>query len=266
MLYGQKIEAAALAERAGSLSQFGGVRLAALEDGAARGVRVLDFKTGSGLRFSVLVDRAMDISVLSHKGRAIGWQSPTGVRNPTLDDHEGEDGLGWTRSFSGFLCTCGLDHILGPEEVPAETYNYPRKSKVRHGLHGRIGATPTKLTGYGEEWQDDRCVLWAEGVVLQATVFGEVMHLHRRIEADLGGDDIRLTDRVINAGFTRTPHMMMYHINLGYPLIDNGARYVAPVRSVIWASHEEAGAGGAKGRISRMPAASLRVYRAGLGA
>jgi hypothetical protein len=78
-------------------------------------------------------------------------------------------------------------------------------------------------------------------VVVQAAVFGEVLHLHRRIEADLGGNGIRLIDRVVNAGFAVTPHMMLYHVNLGYPLIDADSRYIAPIREVLWASHEAAG-------------------------
>ncbi|MBG1232357.1 aldose 1-epimerase family protein [Aestuariivirga litoralis] len=240
-LYGKKQNAASLAERAGSLTQFGGVRLVTFGDGVERGIRVLEFRTGSGLTFSVLVDRAMDISDLAHNGRAMGWHSPTGFRHPGLHEPEGEQGLGWTRSFSGFLSTCGLDHILGPEEVPAENYNYPRKATVKQSLHGRISGIPARLTGYGETWNGDRCVLWAEGVIIQAAVFGEVLQLHRRIEADLGGNEIRLTDRVVNAGFAVTPHMFFYHINMGYPLVDEGSRYLAPIKDVSWASHESGG-------------------------
>ena len=241
MLYGKRYDLSSIAARTGSLSQFGGVRLVTLADGLERGIRVLQFYTGSGLQFSVLVDRAMDIGDMSHNGRAIGWHSPTGFRHPGLHEPEGEQGLGWTRSFSGFLSTCGLYHILGPEEVPADNYNYTRKSTVRHGLHGRIGSIPARMTGYGERWDGDNCVLWAEGIVIQAAVFGEVLHLHRRIEADLGGNEIRLTDRVVNAGFAPTPHMFFYHINLGYPVIDEGSRYLASIRDVIWATHESAG-------------------------
>lgn len=240
-LYGRPADAASLGQRAGSLTQFGGVRLVTLGDGVERGIRMLEFRTGSGLAFSVLVDRAMDIGDLSHNGRALGWHSPTGFRHPGLHDPEGEDGLGWTRSFSGFLSTCGLDHILGPEEVPGDNYNYPRKARVYQGLHGRIGTVPARLTGYGERWEGDRCILWAEGVMVQAAVFGEVLHLYRRIEADLGGNEISLTDRVVNAGFVTTPHMFFYHVNLGYPLIDEGSRLLAPIRDVVHATHQAAG-------------------------
>jgi len=239
ILYGCPRSRPEIAMRAGSLSQFGGVRLMTLGDGAERGVRMLDFRTGSGLRFSVMVDRGMDIAEVEHKGRAIGWHSPTGFRHPAFFDPESEDGLGFARSFSGFLATCGLDHILGAEEVPALNYNYPRRATARHGLHGRVANLPARLTGYGERWEGDRCILWAEGLVAQAAMFGEVLHLHRRIEADLGGDEIRLSDRVVNAGFSVTPHMFFYHVNIGHPVIDEGSRYLAPIREVVWASHAD---------------------------
>ncbi len=237
-LFGQNLTPGELRARTGNLAALAGVRLVTLADGPGRGMRVLEFRTGSGLAFSVMVDRAMDIGEVEHKGRPIGWHSPTGFGHPALVQTEAEDGLGLMRSFSGFLVTCGLDHILGAETVPAETYNYPRRPMARHGLHGRISLCPARLTGHGESWDGDRCTLWAEGVIVQAAVFGEVLHLHRRIEADLGGNTIRLTDRVVNAGFAVTPHMFFYHVNLGYPLLDQGSRYLAPIREVLWAGHE----------------------------
>ena len=73
---------------------------------------MLEFRSGTGLRFTVLVDRALDIADCSFNEVPIGWHSPTGFRHPGLHDYEGEGGLGWQRSFSGLLLTCGLDHIL----------------------------------------------------------------------------------------------------------------------------------------------------------
>lgn len=226
-----------IAERAGMLSQFAGVRLMELSDGVERGIRMLEFRTGSGLRFTALVDRALDIADCEFKGQAIGWNSPAGFRHPGLHEYEGEGGLAWARSFSGLLVTCGLDHILFMNTVPADTYVYSPKRTVSHSLHGRVGTIPARLTGYGEEWRDDECVLWAEGVVQQSAVFGEDLHLIRRIEADVGGNEIRLIDRVVNHGFYRTPHMYCYHINVGHPVLDEGSRYLAPIRDVVWAAN-----------------------------
>ncbi len=236
-LFGQTLTRRQVAERSGMLSQFAGVRLMELGDGVERGIRMLEFRTGSGLRFTVLVDRALDIGDCEFKGQAIGWNSPAGFRHPGLHEYEGEGGLGWARSFSGLLVTCGLDHILFMNEVPADSYVYGPKQTVKHSLHGRIGTIPARLTGYGEEWRGDECVLWAEGIVQQSAVFGEDLHLIRRIEADVGGTDIRITDRVVNHGFYKTPHMYCYHINVGHPVLDEGARYLAPIRDVVWAAH-----------------------------
>ncbi len=238
-LYGQTLTRREAAERAGALSQFAGVRLMTLGDGVERGIRMLEFRTGTGLRFTALVDRALDIADCEFRGQAIGWHSPAGFRHPSLHEYEGEGGLAWTRSFSGLMLTCGLDHILSGAEVPADTYNYPGRSSVTHSLHGRVSTIPARLTGYGETWEGDACRLWAEGIVQQSTVFGEDLHLLRRIEAEVGGNEIRVTDRVVNQGFCRTPHMFFYHVNVGYPLLDEGARYLAPIRDVLWASHGE---------------------------
>ena len=237
-LYGQTLSRRQVAERCGLLTQVAGVRLMTLSDGVERGVRMLEFHTGGGLRFTVLVDRAMDIGDCEYKGQAIGWQSSTGFRHPALHEYEGEDGLAWTRSFSGLMVTCGLDHILSPCEVPADNYGYPGRKFVRHSLHGRVSTIPARLLGHGESWIGDRCVLWAEGIVRQSAVFGEDLHLVRRIEADVGENAIRIADRVINHGFRPTPHMYFYHFNVGYPLLDEGTRFVAPIKSVVWAAHD----------------------------
>jgi hypothetical protein len=236
-LFGKNLSRRDLAERAGALSQFAGVRLMTLGDGLERGIRLLEFRTGTGLRFTVLIDRAFDLADCEFKGQAIGWNSPAGFRHPGLHEYEGEGGLAWARSFSGLLVTCGLDHILFMNDVPADNYVYGPKQSVSHSLHGRVGTIPAKLSGYGERWEGDRCFLWAEGVVQQAAVFGEDLHLMRRIEAEVGTSEIRMTDRVVNHGFYRTPHMLCYHINVGHPVLDAGSRYLAPVRDVVWAAH-----------------------------
>lgn len=237
-LHGETLTREDLRRRSGQLAAYGGVRLMELADGSERGLRVLEFRTGAGLRFTVVVDRAMDIAEVESRGVSLGWHGPSGLRHPALHEPEGEGGFGWARSFTGFLVTCGLDHVLGPEAVDAAHYGYPGVRTVRHGLHGRVANIPARLTGHGEAWEGDRCVLWAEGEVRQASTFGEHLVLTRRIEVDLDGCEIRLTDRVENRGFAPTPHMFFYHVNLGAPLLAEGARYVAPITDVVWAAHE----------------------------
>jgi hypothetical protein len=75
-------------------------------------------------------------------------------------------------------------------------------------------------------------VLWAEGEVLQAAVFGERLLLRRRIEARVGESRLVIHDEVENVGFDVTPHMYLYHVNFGWPVVDEGSELLVPARSV----------------------------------
>jgi hypothetical protein len=236
-LYEEALTRRELAARTGMLSQLAGVQLYTLDDGVERGVRCLEFRTGSGLVFTVLVDRAMDIARCEYRGAAIGWHSPAGFRHPGLHEYEGEGGLSWLRSLSGLMVTAGLDHTLFMDNQASAHYHYSPRKEVGSSLHGRIGQIPARLTGYGETWQGDECILWAEGIVQQATVFGEDLHLRRRIEVAVGSNTISLHDEIVNHGFYRTPHMFLYHINVGYPVLDEGSEYLAPIIETPWAAH-----------------------------
>src|SRR5258706_1680552 len=111
----------------GDLAAAGGVRAVILADGSERGIRVLEFRTGGGLRFDVLVYRAMDIGLAEFDDLSVGWRSATGFRHTALHEHSDEEGLSWLRSMSGLVVTAGLDHTLFGETVDAEQYHYPAR-------------------------------------------------------------------------------------------------------------------------------------------
>jgi hypothetical protein len=229
-LYGTRHTRSDLLRRVGRLEQAAGVRLVTLGDGAERGVRVVEFRTGTGFEFDVIVDRGLDIGRCEQGGLPLGWISPTGFPGPWFHEPEG---LGFLRGFgAGLLTTCGLDHAFGPAEDTAEQYHYPARPTETYGLHGRISNRPARLTGYGERWDGDECVLYVEGEVLQAAVFGEQLLLRRRIEALVGESRLTIHDEVVNVGHDPTPHMLLYHVNVGWPVVDDGAELVAPVVSV----------------------------------
>lgn len=217
----------------GHLQQIGGVRQVQLEDGAERGVRVLEFRTSAGLEFGAIVDRALDIGWCRFGGRSIAWHSPTGFVGPWYREPAG---LGFLRTFPGGLfVTCGLDHILFPEHDGHDTYNYPgRPDGTEYGLHGRVSTTPALVRSYGETWEGDSCVLHAEGEIRQAGALAENLVLRRRIEANIDGRTIRWRDEVTNEGHYATPHMFLYHMNFGWPLLDATSELVAPIREVLF--------------------------------
>ena len=237
-LFGRSFSRRELARRVGAFSQVFGVELLCHQDGRERALRFLRFRTGSGLSFDVLVDRAMDLGGMTYHGVPVGWHSPAGFRHPWLHEIDAEDGLGWMRSFSGMMNTCGLDHIMAATEDTAEHYCYPDRKRVFHGLHGRVSYLPARLTAYGERWEDDRCFLYAEGEVRQAAMYAENFVLERRIEVEVGTDTVRFRDRVRNLGFYPTPHLLLYHVNLGWPVVDDSTRLVAPIEATPFTVHD----------------------------
>jgi hypothetical protein len=226
-LFGARYDRSELMRRIGRLEQVAGVRLVTAGDGIERGVRLLEFRTGTGFAFDVIVDRAFDIGRCELNGVPMGWMSPTGIVGPWFAEPEG---MGWFRSFpGGLVSTAGLDHTLIGGDDTAEQFNQPHlKPTETYGMMGRVWALPARLTGYGERWDGDDCILWAEGEVHQAAVFGENLTLRRRIEAKVGESSFRIHDEVENTGHTRSTHMLLYHCNVGFPIVDEGAQLLVP--------------------------------------
>jgi hypothetical protein len=226
-LWGNEYTRQELLRHVGQLSQVAGVRLLTFDDGPARGVRLLEFTTGTGFAFDVLVDRAFDIGRCGMGGIPLSWISGVGVVGPWY--YEPEE-WGWFRAWGGgLMVTCGLDHTMSPAEDSAATFNQPHMfERINYGLHGRVGGLPARLVGYGERWDGDDCVLWAEGEVVQTSVFLERLVLRRRIEARVGESRLVVSDTVENAGHAVTAHMQLYHCNIGFPTVDEGSELLIP--------------------------------------
>ena len=226
VLFGTSYTKRQLLARVGRLEQVAGVRLVTLGDGLGRDVRLLEFRTGTGFSFDVVVDRCFDVGRCELGGRPLNWQSNAGIVAPWYYEPEG---MGWFRAWGGgMVVTVGLDHLGlgGDDEVQ---FNQPHLTTTQtFGLHGRAGGLPARLVGYGERWEGDECVLWAEGEVLQYAVFAEHLLLRRRIEARVGESRFTIHDEVVNVGHVDVAHMLLYHCNVGFPVLDEGAELLVP--------------------------------------
>jgi hypothetical protein len=167
-----------LRKKTADLRAIADMRLVSLEDGPGRGQRLLIGRNGSVVSFEVAVDRGFDISGLAIKGINIGWHSPTQMRFPAVDP-DSEEGWAFLRNFDGFMVTCGLDHYSRPRDTDVAHYNHPHLKTVRMPLHGRIAAEKAKLLSYGVDPETGD--IFCEGIVRQASVFGETLELRRRI-------------------------------------------------------------------------------------
>jgi len=220
-IYNRQFSKAELLERVGDISQICGVRFYTLNDGVERGVRLADLYTGSGFRFTVTLDRGMDISTADYKGMALAFRSPNGDVNPAYYDAEG---LEWLRTFKGGLVTtCGLTYLGSPCEDNGE----------KLGLHGRISNIPAKEINYGGYWDGDDYYIFVEGSLREAMQFKENVSLRRRITSKLGESSLIINDVIRNDGYSSSPFMLLYHCNIGFPIVDYGSEIICDGNKVI---------------------------------
>lgn len=210
-----------LLKRTADLRALADIRLVTVEDGPGRGQRLLIGRNASGLAFEVAVDRGFDVSGFSFKGTSIGWHSPVQMSYPARDPGS-EDGWGFLRNLDGFLVTCGLDHYSRPHDTDVSHFNHPHIKTRAMPLHGRISAEKARLCGYGVDIGTGN--ICCEGIVRQASVFGETLELRRKIVVPVFTSELRIEDTVTNRGFRPSSHAMNYHLNFGFPFLDESLK------------------------------------------
>ena len=194
-----------------NIVQFGGIETSVLDNGPGRGTRIAWINTGAGLRYKVVIDRAMDIAEASFNQYNLSWISRQGVTPPEPFSLHGAD---WLRTFGGgLLATCGLSHFGPPEQ----------DEHGERGLHGMISNQPAEIESIIQPDPLHRKMeMSITGKIRETQIFGPSLELRRTISGTLGKPSIRIHDEVRNIGNTPTPHMILYHCNFGWPLADEG--------------------------------------------
>lgn len=211
-----------LRRKLGHPDQLFGTRLVRVTDGQGDGTRAIEVWNAAGLRFDVLVDRAFDVHRVEYRGRPLHWTGPPGLRSRFTYE---PGGLGWLRNFhGGLLVTCGLEHVLFPTERKTPEYNFPLDKVDEFGLHGRVSNEGGEILVREIAEEGDEPVIRLKGEVVQASLYGENLWLRREIQVPIFAPEIRIFDTVTNSGFSPTHHELLYHINLGYPLIDTDTK------------------------------------------
>lgn len=197
-------------------AQVGGIETAVLDNGAGRGTRIAWVNTGTGLRYKVVLDRAMDIADAFYNQHSLAWLNSPGVTPPQLLAHKGID---WLHTFGGgLLTTCGLTHMGGPEE---DEYGM-------RGLHGMVSNIPAEIESIIQpDIARGKLGMSITGIIRETGIFGPSLELRRTITSTIGKASIHIHDEVLNRGNMPAPHMLLYHCNFGWPLADEGA-------DIIW--------------------------------
>lgn len=201
----------------GHESQLYGVEEHRLIGGKGDGMRLLQVKNGRGLEFTVSADRCADISRLSFKGINMGYFSPCGYVAPSYYD---DKNAGFLKSFTaGFLTTCGLTAVGSPCEDEGEMLP----------LHGTAANIPAEHI-YWERGEKD---IRIHAVINDEGIFSHKLVMYREIICSLEENRIMVSDKIVNRGDTSCPVMLLYHMNMGYPLLSEKAQVHIPSATVI---------------------------------
>lgn len=210
-----------LVQYIGNTLQLGGSRHYVLADGRGRNMRAIDVDSGSGLHYTVLPDRGMDISLASYKGQNLVYLSCNGETAPAFYEPQG---FGWLNTFTGgLLTTCGLTYLGAPVKDGDEEL----------GLHGRYSTIPARQVSDLSEWVGDEYHIRLRGVTEEGHIFGHKLRVEREISTVRGRNRLSIRDTVTNFGYKTSPYTILYHMNLGYPLLSEASELlIEPVSTV----------------------------------
>lgn len=179
-----------------NVQQVASVRRYALTSGKEKGLEVIDCDNGK-LRFLLNVSKGLDVMQLYHKGQNMSFISKNGF---TAREHSFLN-----RFEGGMVYTCGLDNVGGREG---------------YELHGTYHNIPAEVVC--ARCDEDGIVV--EALIRDTALFGQNLVMRRRITSAVGGDSLKIEDTLTNLGHKNAEYCLLYHTNLGYPMLDEGVR------------------------------------------
>jgi hypothetical protein len=209
------------------------VRIKTCRGGVSEGVQVVEIDNGT-ICLEVVPTRGMGIWRVRRGAQTLGWQSPVReLVHPAFVPIFDPTGLGWLGGFNELLCRCGLETNGAPE--------FDARGKLLYPLHGRIANLPAHHLELLVD--DDAGRLTLRGTVDETRFHFQSLRLTSTITTTIGSSEFSWTDEVQNIGGRDATVQMLYHFNVGQPLLKPGARITAPVGTVAPWTHVAARSG-----------------------
>jgi len=188
-----------------------------MRGGRRDGVELLTIHDND-FEFSIIPTRGMGIHTAKFRSEMIGWTSPVeGPVHPKFVPLSEPSGLGWLDGFDELLVRCGLESNGAPQFDETN-------GNLQFGLHGRIANQPAedvvaRIDG------NELCV---SAEVRETRLLCYNVALQTEIRTQTGENGFRIRDRIVNRSAKSTTAQLLYHINLGAPLLGEGAQVVCP--------------------------------------
>jgi hypothetical protein len=201
-----------------------------LHGGKQEGVETITIDNGV-IRIVLCPTRGMGILHVTKGDLQLKWDSPIKeVVNPQYVNLDSRGGLGWLEGFNEFMCRCGLESN-GHPGTDKFINNVGDEAEMDLTLHGKIANIPASSV----DVVVDRTAPYAihiKGQVNEKLLFGPKLELHTELVVIPGESSFQLVDEIKNVGAQEQEFEILYHANFGSPLLEAGAKVVAPVKSV----------------------------------
>lgn len=181
--------------------------------GKREGVELVVVDSGK-VRAAICPTRGMGLWKANLDGLDCSWRSPVeGPIHPQFVPLAEPNGLGWLDGFDELLVRCGLQSFGAPD--------FSDKGQLKYPLHGRIGNQPA--VNWSVHLDADHSLLEVRGEVHETRFLQFNLRLSVSYRFAFGQPVIEVVDTVRNASDSPTTMQMLYHVNVGAPLLEGGA-------------------------------------------
>lgn len=202
-----------------------------LHGGKQEGVDLIEINNGR-MRIVVCPTRGMGIIGSEIGDVRLGWDSPVKeIVHPSFINLLGRGGLGWLEGFNEWIVRCGLENAGAPGKDKFIN-NVGDEAEMDLTLHGRIANIPASEVEVIVERQEPFTIRLI-GRVFERLFYGPKLELLTEISTEPDSNRFKISDTVINHGGANQEFQLLYHINFGPPLLEKGARFVAPIQTVV---------------------------------
>ncbi|MEM8945114.1 MAG: DUF4432 family protein [Planctomycetota bacterium] len=206
------------------------VRHRILRGGLSDGVQLVEVGNDR-MRAFVVPTRGMGLWKVEVDDKLLGWQSPVlGPVHPAHVSIHDPSGLGWLDGFDEFVVRCGLESNGAPE--------FDEHGKLTYPLHGKIGNRPAHRVDVTVD--DTLGVVTVRGIVDETRFHFQKLRLEASVSVPFDDASVKISDHVENIGGLPAEMQMLYHINVGEPLLSAGDEFIAPIRTIRHRDYPEA--------------------------
>ena len=192
------------------------------------------------LQIGLIATRGLGIrAVLMDGKQVLGWDSPVkDLVHPSLVNLNNRGGLGWLEGFNEWLCRCGMEWN-GQPGTDRIVNDLGEEMTMQLTLHGRVANLPAQEVLLIAE-RDPPYRLTLRGIVHERMMMGPKLELTTELTTEPGSRSFRISDAVTNRGGQRQEFQMLYQTSFGPPILEEGARFLAPLETVTPSNNQAA--------------------------